>query len=215
VFALRDASKPKPILETTNATLPEAPRTTLVPTTVTAPTSSVATTVPTLSPLATLVGRSYDVRPEPITTGPLPVSVDLAGVVINGRVRPIGLEPSGELEIPDESEIGWYRLGSRPGQPGATVLAAHVSWNGALGPFARLGAVEPGTELLIRLDDGTTRTYEVTERAQYDKTSLPENRIWTRDGDEMLVLITCGGAFNPNIRRYLDNIVLFARPKAQ
>ena len=62
--------------------------------------------------------------------------------------------------------------------------------------------------------DGTTRTYSVVERQQYGKTALPADRIWTRTGPETLVLITCGGSFNPEIRRYRDNVVVFAVPVA-
>ena len=80
-------------------------------------------------------------------------------------VRAIGLEPDGQLEIPDETEIGWYQYGATAGQPGATVLAAHVTWNRTPGPFARLGTVDPGARIDVTLDDGSVRRYEVVERA--------------------------------------------------
>jgi sortase (surface protein transpeptidase) len=92
------------------------------------------------------------------------------------------------------------------------VLAAHVSWNDTIGPFFRLAELEPGALIKLQLADGTTRRYQVVERAQYDKTELPAERIWTRGGDETLVLITCGGDFNRQIRRYTDNIVIYASP---
>jgi sortase (surface protein transpeptidase) len=127
-------------------------------------------------------------------------------------IRPVGIEPSGELEIPDETEIGWYRLGSSPGRPGATVLAAHVSWNRSLGPFARLAVAKPGDPVELTLADGSVRRYRIVELAQYPKGALPTDRIFSTIGDERLVLITCGGSFNPSIRRYLDNIVAYAEP---
>jgi sortase (surface protein transpeptidase) len=92
------------------------------------------------------------------------------------------------------------------------VLAAHVSWNRTNGPFARLGIVEPGEQIEVALDDGTVRRYEVTERAVYGKLELPRERIWRTTGDETLVLITCGGDYNPEIRRYRENIVVYAVP---
>jgi sortase (surface protein transpeptidase) len=61
-------------------------------------------------------------------------------------------------------------------------------------------------------DDGSTRVYEVVERTIYDKDELPRDRIWTTTGDETLVLITCGGSYNPEIRRYRQNIVVYAVP---
>jgi sortase (surface protein transpeptidase) len=127
-------------------------------------------------------------------------------------IRAIGLEPDGQMEIPDETEIGWYRYGATAGQPGATVLAAHVNWNRVPGPFARLGSVEPGDQVEITLDDGSQRRYEVVERAIYGKLELPRERLWRNSGPEELVLITCGGDYNPEIRRYRENIVVYAVP---
>ena len=64
------------------------------------------------------------------------------------------------------------------------------------------------------LADGSSRQYSVIERAQYPKLMLPRERIWTRTGDETLVLITCGGDFNRSIRRYTDNVIVYAVPVA-
>ena len=92
------------------------------------------------------------------------------------------------------------------------MLAAHVSWNGTVGPFGQLGNLEPGNRVSVTLDDGTVREYEVFERAIYGKLELPRERIWRNTGPETLVLITCGGDFNPEIRRYRQNIVVYAAP---
>jgi sortase (surface protein transpeptidase) len=143
-----------------------------------------------------------------------PSSVTIDDIELWGPVRPVGLEDDGQLEVPDETEIGWYRYGSSPGRAGATVLAAHVSWNDTIGPFFQLGSLEPGALVEVRLEDDTVRTYEVVERTMYDKDSLPRDRIWRTTGDETLVLITCGGSFNPEIRRYRENIVVYAVPIA-
>ena len=59
-----------------------------------------------------------------------------------------------------------------------------------------------------------TSVDEVVERTMYDKDGLPRERIWRNTGDETLVLITCGGDFNPDINRYRQNIVVYAVPVA-
>ncbi len=87
-----------------------------------------------------------------------------------------------------------------------------MSWNDTTGPFFRLGTVDPGDQIEVALDNGEVRTYEVTERTMYDKDELPRERIWRNTGPETLVLITCGGDFNPEIRRYRQNIVVYAVP---
>ena len=169
-----------------------------------------ATTLPR-SPLA-------DELPERVSALPStpnvvePVRIRIPQLDLTTPTRALGVEPDGQLEIPDETEVGWYRLGSSPGRPGATVLAAHVSWNDTIGPFFRLDELGPGAVVDVDLADGGSRRYEVVERAQYGKLALPAERIWTREGDETLVLITCGGEFNRSIRRYVDNIVVYAVP---
>ena len=141
-----------------------------------------------------------------------PKSIRIGDLDLDNEVRAVGIEEDGELEVPDETEVGWYQYGSAPGLPGSTVLAAHVSWNRKIGPFHQLGNLEPGARVDVVADDGTTRVYQVVERAVYDKDSLPRDRIWRTTGDETLVLITCGGSYNPSIRRYRQNIVIYAVP---
>lgn len=141
-----------------------------------------------------------------------PQTLQIGDLRLESPVRSVGLEDDGQLEVPDETEVGWYEYGSAPGLPGSTVLAAHVSWNRTVGPFAELGNLEPGAQVDVIADDGTTRVYQVVERAIYDKDQLPIDRIWRTTGDETLVLITCGGSYNPDIRRYRQNIVVYAVP---
>ena len=141
-----------------------------------------------------------------------PLSLRFESVGVDDEIRPVGIEDDGDMEDPDETEIGWWQYGSSPGLPGATVLAAHVSWNYTAGPFHRLGNAELGDRIDVIAGDGSTRVYQVIERTMYVKDGLPADRIWTTTGEEMLVLITCGGDFNPDIRRYRHNIVVYAVP---
>ena len=71
-----------------------------------------------------------------------------------------------------------------------------------------------GDSFEVAYDDGTTGRFEVTEIAQYGKTELPFDRIFAKDGEAGLVLITCGGTFNESLRSYDDNIVVYAVPSA-
>jgi hypothetical protein len=197
----------------TVAPLETAPRAVATTPAETSPPTSTTTTIP-LSPLAELLGPQGSAIPPEIEPRRQPVSLSIDALGLEGPVRSVGLRSDGALEVPGASEIGWYRYGAAPGYEGATVLAAHVSWNGDIGLFHRLGDLDPGARVEITLEDGSQRTYEVTERTLYDKDELPRERIWRNTGDETLVLITCGGSFNPEIRRYRENIVVYALPVA-
>jgi len=165
------------------------------------------------SPLADLLGPVGSAIPEPLR--PIPVRLVVDDINVHHPVRAVGLDDDGSLEIPDETEVGWWKYGSAPGQPGVTVLAAHLTWNRQLGPFYRVGELDLGDRIDVVMDDGTTRVYEMVERTIFDKDELPFDRIWRTDGPETLALVTCGGSYNPEIRRYRQNIVVFAVPVDQ
>ena len=204
------------VLEVSDA-IAEVPPSTVAPIEDDTPSAAEATSVdtgdPELSPLAELLGPTYSAVPEEIEPRPRPVGMEIDSIdVAEYPIREVGLEDDGQLEVPDETEIGWYRYGATAGRPGATVLAAHVNWRGSIGPFSQLGTVEPGDRIEVALNDGSTRTYEVTERTMYGKLELPRERIWRNTGPEELVLITCGGEFNPELRSFKQNIVVYAVP---
>jgi Sortase domain len=205
--ATRPPSTVAPMADPTVATMGSATSTAM------APPSTTTTTTP-LSPLAALVGPPQPATPAPVApiTAPVDIAIDALGV--RAPVVAVGVESDGQLQIPDERHAGWYQFGAAPGRSGATVIAAHVNWHHVDGPFVRLRELEPGAVVVLILDDGSQRSYQVVERQQFPKDGLPADRIWTHDGPETLVLITCGGTFNPAIRRYRDNVVVFAVPIA-
>jgi len=152
---------------------------------------------------------------DPLPSAVDPVKVPPTGLVIEslgltGYVRPVGLEDDGAMEVPPVTEIGWYEHGATPGNPGATVLVAHVWWDDNPGPFRRLGRIEPGATVEVETN-GEVQQYQIVKRTMYDKDSLPRD-LWRNTGPETLVLITCGGAFDSGSRRYEQNIVVYAVP---
>ena len=148
--------------------------------------------------------------PEPAPQ-PIALVVDSVGIS-SAPIVDVGVEPNGEMEIPGATEIGWYRYGSTPGESGSAVLAAHIAFNGTDGVFRDLDDVEVGNIVEVLYDDGSTSRFEITETAQYAKDELPVERIFAKDGDPVLTLITCGGDFNRSVRSYSDNVVAYAQP---
>jgi hypothetical protein len=159
---------------------------------------------------------SGDPLPATTSTTLLPPKVPPTALTINDldisqALQPVGLQDDGWMEIPEVTEIGWYRHGAAPGQPGSTVLVAHVWWGDTPGPFHRLGALEPGALIEVGGEEGAVHSYLVVERTMYDKDSLPD-KLWRKSGPETLALITCGGDYNRSTRRYEQNIVVYAVP---
>jgi hypothetical protein len=183
--------------------------------------TTTATTAPA-APAAPVDGSPAGPGPQPLppapalptvaAAGPAPATVTIDALDVAGApVRAVGVEAGGDMEIPGVHEVGWYRFGSRPGEPGSTLLAAHIAYGGVDGVFRHLGDLRAGDAVELGLDDGTVRRFVVTALAQYPKAELPAE-VFARRGEPRLVLVTCGGAFDPDARHYEDNVVAYARP---
>jgi LPXTG-site transpeptidase (sortase) family protein len=165
------------------------------------------------SDLAALVepAGSADTWPEPSTAAvPVALSFEAIGVSLASVVE-VGVDPAGEMEIPAADEVGWYRHGPVPGEPGSAVLAAHISWNGRDGVFRHLTRAEPGQRFTVAFADDRLSEYEVVAVRQYPKDELPDE-IFVTTGEPQVVLITCGGSFNRALDSYDDNVVVYAVP---
>ena len=149
-----------------------------------------------------------------VTPGPYPVRLEIAELGVDAPVQPHGVDSDGRMDVPDNIEdVGWYRFGPSPGEPGSAVLAAHVDLAGpGRGLFYDLGDLEPGDEVEVGFDDGTTARFLVTARAIYEKTELPLDVIFSRKGSPVLTLVTCGGEFSRSAGSYDSNVVVFAVP---
>jgi len=151
--------------------------------------------------------------PVATSVGPQPIAIEIPELGVDGSaVRPVGVEPNGEYEVPIASEVGWYRFGSAPGETGSAVLAGHIAYDGRDGVFRNLASVEVGSSVDVALDDGTSISYRIVDVATYEKTALPFDDIFSESGPDRLVLITCGGEFNPSERSYESNVVAYAEP---
>lgn len=164
-------------------------------------------------------------EPAPVVVtaaAPMTISVPAIGVE-SAPIVPVGLEPDGEMEIPEDVEVlGWYEPsasfpdfpGVVPGAPtGTAVLSGHVdSRTQGRGVFYDLRLLDVGDEIEVSHADGTVTRFVVTGRTSYDKDEIPLGEIFVWDGPSRLALITCGGEFDRTARSYTDNIVVLAVP---
>ena len=187
------------------------------PTGTAASTPPAATASPTASPATTLprtTARDASLDSLGAPSSP-PTRLVIPGLGVDATVHDVGVQDDGAMVIPAEpTSVGWYRYGSAPqDEQGNTVIAGHVATRkDGPGALVRLRDAKPGMRVKVTTDDGTEHEYEITGREAIVKKALPVEEIFARDGRPLLVLITCGGEYDRELRSHLDNIVVTAVP---
>lgn len=142
-----------------------------------------------------------------------PVMIRIGDIGLEAPILSVGVDDDKQLDVPAADTVGWYEHSALPGEPGATVLAAHVDYGGKPGAFYNLSDLRPNDALEVEMADGSTVRYRVVGNTQYDKTALPAEEVFRKTGETVLQLITCGGEFDPAARSYLANVVVTAVPE--
>ena len=167
-----------------------------------------------------LTGRGDPVTDQALANlngvgGRTPTRVSIVALRINAPVNPVGIDTSqGALAVPiNIQRLGWWRDGQAPGaSAGAVLIAGHVdSARRGGGAFVNLKNARAGQRIRVTTSGGKVYTYRVTTVRRVLKTALP-NSIYSARGRARLVLVTCGGPFQPNLGHYRDNIVVTAVP---
>ena len=151
----------------------------------------------------------------------VPTRITISRPAVDAVVAPVDVAPDGSLTIPEDVRtVGWWRSGAAPGSPvGTVVLAGHVD-SATAGPGALFHLDQAPVGSRVTLTGGSldrarsphTQHYEVVGRRRYDKAALPAASLFAQGEAPRLVIITCGGDFDPATRHYTDNVVVFARP---
>ncbi|NYE38927.1 hypothetical protein F4692_004082 [Nocardioides cavernae] len=180
-------------------------------------TSASATASPTSSPAASPDAESSVPaarRAESVVSPQAPRLV----VLPSGRRVPVdrvGTTPAGVLDVPaDVDNAGWWRGGSRIGDPfGSVLVAAHVdSRTQGLGPFAELLTLEPGTRVVLE-SSRLRQVFRIDARRLVPQGSLADDSwIFDASGDLRLTLVTCAPPYEPDRGGYQNLAVVTAVP---
>lgn len=208
-------------------TTPLAPGPTLVP-------AGVGTVPPSASPAVPVRSEArpgidpLGVAPEPAPPTPPqpapPVRLHLPTLGVEAPVTPVDTDAERGIAIPDDpAVVGWWRGGAVPGSAaGSVVLVGHVDTRVA-GPGAlfRAASLRPGDRIVLGTESAsvgrpasgsTDAGYVVAAVRHYPKAELPAE-VFATAGPPRLVLVTCGGKFDPRTRHYADNVVVYAVPE--
>ena len=161
--------------------------------------------------LLVMIGRLDQPRPDSASpAGPMVIAIPRIGV--EATIVGVGLQADGAMQVPEPDQVGWYKLGPRPGAPGPAVLVGHLDSRTGPAVFYRLGQLRSGDEILVGQRGGTSSRFVVGRLERLPKTALPTRRIWTNARRPLLRLVSCGGPFDRATGHYRDNVIVYASP---
>jgi sortase A len=167
------------------------------------PTPSEATPEPTPVPTAT---------PLPPLPGINPTYLRIPTLGINGPVEYVGIDRQQRMDVPSGYwNVGWFKLGVKPGERGNAVFAGHVDGPSFPAIFWDLRKIQVNTKIYIRGDRGEEKVFEVFDIGIYPYDDAPLDRIFGGSNDAQIVLITCTGTFDQANNNYDKRFVAYAR----
>ena len=143
----------------------------------------------------------------------LPARLKIPAIDVDAPIEYVELTLDGSMGIPKgPSDVGWFELGSRPGEDGSAVMAGHYgTWkNGQGSVFDNLHKLRPGDKIYIEDEKGTTITFVVRESRSFDPNADASDVFNSNDGKSHLNLITCEGSWNKDSKSYSKRLVVFA-----
>ena len=143
----------------------------------------------------------------------MPTSVRIPAIGTDSELLHLGLRDNGSLEVPPTgpgSPASWYDKSPTPGELGPSILLGHVNEeDGSDGVFAGLRDLQPGDEIQIEREDGSTATFAVDYGEAYPKDDFATEKVYGNTDDAQLRLITCDG-YDPETGLWDDNYVVYA-----
>ena len=137
-----------------------------------------------------------------------PLRVRIPAIRVDSPLVPLGLNDDGTLQVPRYEEAGWYAGGSRPGETGPSVIAAHVDSTTGPAVFHRLDELEPGDEVFVDYRDATV-AFAVRDARRVTKTRFPTQKVYGATVAPELRLVTCAGNFDRSTRTYTANFIVW------
>ena len=142
--------------------------------------------------------------------GPLPPGrLVIRSIGVNAQVLGVGLDKNGAMGVTNESyDVGWYKLGPAPGDPGDAVIDGHLDWyDTSRAVFYYLKNIQVGDDIEVQRLDGVSHHFRVTsvQSVAYNAT-VPG--LFTINGPSRLSLITCGGQWDFKKGEYLQRVIV-------
>lgn len=139
----------------------------------------------------------------------VPAKLIISKIGVDARVLPMGLTTTGNMESPlTNSDTGWYRYGTRPGNDGSAVIDGHLGLSSEA-VFGKLDQLGVGDIISVVDDQNTTISFRVRKIEAYDRSSDATDIFNSKSGAH-LNLITCNGDWEAKQATYSKRLVIFS-----
>lgn len=140
----------------------------------------------------------------------LPSRLTIPAINVNAVIQFVGVTVKGTMEVPtNTTDVGWFKLGPRPGEIGSAVIAGHVDGkSGEDAVFTNLYKLKVGDKLYVEDDKGTSITFVVRESHAYNPGFAEE--VFSSNDNAHLNLVTCDGVWDGVKKSYSKRLVVFA-----
>jgi len=131
-------------------------------------------------------------------------------IKVDTRVEYVGLTEDGAMDVPKgPADVGWYSLGTRPGEVGSAVVAGHRGWKqGKTAVFDDLDKLRKGDKVEVEDDTGKIISFVVTKIRTYDWDAYaPE--VFTSTEGRHLNLVSCVGDWDKKTKSSTKRLVVF------
>ncbi|MCX4549189.1 class F sortase [Streptomyces sp. NBC_01267] len=154
-------------------------------------------------------------RAAPAAPAAPPIRIRIPSIGLDHTLTGLQVQQDGRLGAPqDPGQIGWWRDGPRPGDPGAAIIVGHVDSLTGPAAFYNLSSLRPGDRVTVDRSDHSHATFTVRALRQYDRDDFPDDQVYAVNGAPALRLITCGGTYDRDRHEYRENLVVYATPAA-
>ncbi|HEX6922682.1 MAG TPA: class F sortase [Bacillales bacterium] len=132
--------------------------------------------------------------------GVIPVKIKIPAINVKTEVIKKGLVKEGKykghMATPDNAvQTAWFKLGPKPGEKGAAIIAGHVDTTKGPGVFFNLEDLQEGDLVYITGKDGKKLTFKVFKKKAYPRKDVPLRKVFGYTPAKVVELITCTGDF--------------------
>lgn len=141
----------------------------------------------------------------------VPRLLSIPSISVETEVERVGVNAKGNMATPSNyRDVGWYKYGPRPGEKGSAVIAGHLDDGlGFDGVFKNLNELRRGDEIIVETKDGHILTFEVVEVISYPYDEVPTERLFNRNDQPRLNLVTCSGKWTRGAKTYDERLVVY------